>query len=175
MSWLADLWRYGFTAKQRHASRAAERYAEAIRAYERELAQVPLTEARARAEGVLAAATQVRVTPADQSAAMQLGHLAPGQQDVFGRARRVQALNGEPYVDAAEVKPYEWDNRLVQLGLDSEHAYIVARPGEEAVFVVDETEELNLERAQRFPSLYHWILWLNRSSELLHELDEPAA
>ena len=53
------------------------------------------------------------------------------------------------------MKPYEWDSRLVQLGLDREHAYIVARPGEERVFVVDETEELNLDRAQRFPSLYH--------------------
>jgi hypothetical protein len=77
MRWFSDLWRYGFTAEQRHATRAAERYAEAIRAYERELAQIPLTEARARAEDMPAAATQVRVTPADQSAALQLDHLAP--------------------------------------------------------------------------------------------------
>jgi hypothetical protein len=79
---------------------------------------------------VLAAAAQVRVSPADQSAALQLDHLAPAQQDLFGRARRVQALNGEPYV--------------------------VARPGEERVFVVDETEELNLERAQQVPPLPPW-------------------
>ena len=169
MSWLSDLWRHGFTAGQRRASRAAGRYAAAIGAYERELVHVPLDEARGRAEAVLAAALHVRVTPADPVAAAQLGELAPVQQSVFSRARRIQALNGEPYVDAAEVRPYEWDGGLVQLGVDSEHAYIVTRPGAEPVYVVDETEALNLEQAQRFPSLHHWILWLNRSGELFRE------
>jgi hypothetical protein len=81
-------------------------------------------------------------------------------------------LKGEPYLDTAELGPYEWDASLTRLGLDSEHAYILIRLGEETVYVVDETEALDPTGAQQFQALSHWVLWLDRSGGLLSTATE---
>jgi hypothetical protein len=175
MSWLSDLWRYGFTAEQRRRSRAAEHYVAAIAAYERGLAELPLAEARAEAERLLAEAKYFRVVPWEGAPEALPVDLAPSLRAVFARVRRVEAQRGEPYLDGADVGPYEWAPQYRQLGRDSEHAYVVVRPNEEMVYIFDETERPDPATAQRFNSVYHWLLWFHRSEQLLTEFAAPAA
>jgi len=175
MSWLSDLWQYGFTAEQRRLSRAAERYSQSIAAYEQELEHLPLEEAQQQAARLLGAPTSIRVHTWNGPITADLASLTPHQHSILAEFRSIEARNGEPYVDAAELAPYRWDGSLVKIGVDSEHAYIVIRPGQETVYVVDETEDLDLVKAQQFRTLSHWVLWLNRSGELLSSRDEPAA
>jgi hypothetical protein len=40
------------------------------------------------------------------------------------------------------------------------------------VYVVDETEALDPTGAQQFQALSHWVLWLDRSGELLSTATE---
>jgi hypothetical protein len=175
MSWWSDLWRYGFTAEQRRLSRATEHYSRSLAAYEQELQRLASEEARQQAALLLSAPSMIRVHRWTGRISADLASLTDHQQSIFGQVRRIEALNGEPYVDAAELGPYEGKPSLARIGLDSEHAYIVIRQGEEPVYVVDETEDLDLDQAQQFPTLSHWVLWLNRSGELLASRDEPAA
>lgn len=174
MGWLSDLWRYGFTAEQRRLSRAAEYYSRSIAAYEEELQRLPVDQAQRQAAQLLAAPSTIRLQRWPGPTTTDVARLTAHQQRVFGQSRRIEALQGEPYVDAAELAPYEWESSLLRIGRDSEHAYIVVRSGEETVYVVDETEDLDLAKAQRFPTLAHWVLWLNRSGELLAGRDDPA-
>jgi hypothetical protein len=175
MSWLSDLWHYGFTPAQRKRSRAVERYVQQLGDYERTLAQVSLADARAQADHLLATPTYFRTIPWDRALEAPPVDLAPGLRTVFTSLRRIEALNGEPYIDVAELAPYQWASGYWQLGTDSEHAFLVVRPAEETVYVFDETEPPDPNRAQRFPSVHHWLLWLHRSGELLAASRNPAA
>lgn len=172
MGWWSDLWHYGFTAGQRRLSRAAEHYSRSIAAYEEELQRLSPEEAEQQAGQLLAAPSGIRVHRWTGPITADLAGLTAHQQSIFGHARRIEALSGEPYVDAAELGPYEWGASLTRIGMDSEHAYLVIRQGEETVYVVDETEDIDLTKAQQFRTLSHWVLWLNRSSELLSSRDD---
>lgn len=176
MGWLANLWRYGVTPAQRSSSRAAERYAAAISAYERELETLPAAAAREQAERVLTASPFVRGVAWRDGPALLVGDLAPAQREFFRRLRRVEAVrNGAPYVDAEELAPFAGYPGYLCLGQDDEHAYLAVRPGDEALYVVADDEPPERAPSHRFPTLHHWVLWVHRSEELLAEPDAPAA
>jgi hypothetical protein len=172
MGWWSNLWRYGFTAEQQRLARAAENYARAIAAYQEELRRLTPDDAQHRAARLLAAPSRFRTYPWTGAPTANLARLTPHQQSILAQARRIEGLKGEPYLDTAELGPYEWDASLTRLGLDSEHAYILIRLGEETVYVVDETEALDPTGAQQFQALSHWVLWLDRSGGLLSTATE---
>ena len=101
--------------------------------------------------------------------------LAPELRAVVVSVRRIEAPSGEPYIDARELAPYEWAPEYWRLGTDSEHAIVLVRPAQETMYIFDETEPVDPDRAQRFPSVHHWLLWLHRSGELLAASREPVA
>jgi hypothetical protein len=174
MDWLSDLWKYGFTAEQRAASRAAEHYVQALEAYERELALLTPAEARAAAERVLAAPRFVRVTPW-QDAPPPLTELAPALREFFQRIRLVEAPESERYADIADLAPLEWAPGYLRLGTDLEHTHVAIRPDDESIYVLADDVPGDERVESTFATVYHWILWLERKEELLAEPGPPAA
>jgi len=177
MGWLADVWKHGLTPTQRALSRVVERYAAAVAAYERELATLPAAAAREHAGHVLAASPFVRgLAWAGAPAPLLAAGLTAGQLEFFRQFRRVEAApTGEPYVDAQELAPYEWEPAYLRVGQDSEHAHLAVRPGDEVLYVVADDEPPERAPSQSFPTLYHWVLWLHRRGELMGESGVPTA
>ena len=172
--WLADLWKYGFTAAQRARSRDAERYAQALDVYGRALADLPAAEARVAAERVLASPRFIRTLPWQGPPAPH-PELAPALGEFFRRVQRVEVPGGDQRADAAELEPFEWDAGYLRLGTDGEHTHLAVRPGDEAIYVLAD-DVPSAERVESvFVTVYHWVLWLERTGELMAERDPPTA
>jgi hypothetical protein len=172
MGWLSDLWKYGFTADQRAQSRAAERYAQAIDAYERELDGLSAEQAGAAAERVLAAPRFIRIVRR-QVPQPPPGKLAPTIREFFRGVQRIEVPDGESYVDITELAPLEWAPGYLFLGRDGEHTHIAVRPGDEGVYVMADDVPPEKARDTVLPTVYHYVLWLERGAELLTEPDPP--
>ena len=170
MGWLSDLWRYGFSTAQRRRGRAVERYLDALAAYERELAALPDTEARAEAERVLATPRFLRVTRW-QSPPLPRVELAPSLSEFFRVMQRVEVPDREECADIAELGPLEWAPGYLYLGTDGEHTHLAVRPGDESIYVLtdDVPEEDRVESV--FSSIYHWVLWLERKESMLADFN----
>ena len=174
MGWLSDLWRYGFTAAQRARSRGAKRYAEAITAYEQELAGLPAPDARAQAERVIASPRFIRIVPwpAPRPARAEL---APDVGAFFGVVQRVEVPDGETCADVADLAPLEWAPGFLRLGPDGEHTHLALRPGDEAIYVLGDDVPAEERVFTVLATIYHWLLYLERRAELLAEPNPPAA
>ena len=174
MGWLSDRWKYGFTAAQRARSHAAERYVEAITAYEKELGKLSAAEARLQAERVLMAPRLLRVVPWE-SPPPSRPQLAGSLDEFFRGIRCVEALRGMPRADAADLAPLGWAPGYLGLGPSEEHTHLAVRAGDESIYVIadDVPPEQRIDRV--FATVYHWILWLERDQELLAEPDPPGA
>jgi len=174
MGWLSDLWKYGFTADQRARSRAAERYVQALDAYERELDGLSAEHARAAAERVLAAPRFIRVVRWAVPQAPR-AELAPTIREFFRGVQRIEVPDGESYVDITELAPVEWAPGYLFLGRDGEHTHIAVRSGDEGVYVMADDVPPEQARDTVLPTVYHYVLWLERSEELLAEPDPTRA
>jgi hypothetical protein len=168
MDWLSDLWKYGFTAKQRAASRDAERYSQALRAYEGELAALTPAEARAAAERVLAAPRFIRTTPWHDAPPPNT-ELAPVLREFLQRIRLVEVPDAERCANAADLSPLEWAPGYLCLGTAGEHSHVAIRPGDESIYILADDVPHNERVESVFATVYHWILWLERNEELLGE------
>jgi hypothetical protein len=174
MDWLSDLWKYGFTAKQRAASRDAERYSRALTAYEGELAALTPAEARAAAERVLAAPRFIRTTPWHDAPPPHT-ELAPVLREFFQRIRLVEGPEAERCADAAALPLLEWAPGYLSLGTAGEHTHVAIRPGDESIYLLADDVPHDERVELVFATVYHWILWLERTEELLREPGPPAA
>ena len=175
MGWLSDLLKYGFTAEQRAASRASERYVQTLEAYERELASLPQAEARAAAERVLASSRFVRAAPRHDAPP---GHteLAPALREFFDRFHRLEVPEGELCADIAELPPLDWAPGYLCLGATGvEHTHLAIRPRDESIYILADDVPIPERVESTFATVYHWILWLERKEELLAEPDPPVA
>jgi hypothetical protein len=173
MGWLFDLWKYGFTDEQRTRSRAAERYAQALDEYERELDGLSAQKARAAAERVLAAPRFIRVVRWPMPQAPR-GRLAPLLREFFGGVQRIEAPHGESYVDITELAPLAWASGYLCLGRVDEHTHIAVRPGDEGVYVMADDVPAEEALDTVLPTVYHYVLWLEHSEGLLAEPDPPS-
>jgi hypothetical protein len=175
MRWLSDLWKYGFTPQQRARTRGAERYAQAIRAYEKELVALSAAEARTGAERILAAPRFIRVVPPSRTPHPTHPELAPALRAFFHTIQRIEVANGEAYADVAELTPLEWAPGFLRIGPDGEHTHLAVRPHDEAIYVLGD----DVPEAERIftvlATVYHWVLYMERREELLAEPDPPAA
>ena len=175
MDWLSDLLKYGVTAEQRAAGRHAERVSQALEAYERELAALTPDEARAAAERVLATSRFVRTTPW-RDAPPPHTELAPVLREFFQRIRLVEVPEAGPCADAAELPPLESAPGYLCLGNTGvEHTDLAIRPGDESIYILADDVPIAERVESVFATVYHWILWLERSEELRGEPGPPAA
>ena len=175
MSWLSDLLKYGFTAEQRAASRASERYVQTLEAYERELASLTQAEAQAAAERVLAGSRFVRATPRHDVPARHT-ELAPTLREFFERFSRLEVAKGGAHADIAELRPLDWAPGYLSLGATGvEHTHLAIRPRDESIYILADDVPIHQRTESTFPTIYHWILWLERTEELLAKPDPPTA
>jgi hypothetical protein len=174
MDWLSDLWKYGFTARQRAASRDAERYSQALRAYEGELAALTPDEARAAAERLLAAPRFIRTTPWHDAPPPHT-ELAPVLREFFQHIRLVEVAEADRCADAAELPSLDWAPGYLWLGTAGEHTHVAIRPGDESIYILADDVPADERVESVFATVYHWILWLERSEELLGDPDPPTA
>jgi hypothetical protein len=174
MGWLSDLWKYGFTPTQRARSLDAERYAQALAAYEEELAALSAPDAHMAAERVLAKPRFIRVVRWG-ALPTRRPEFAPALRAFFERIQRVEVPRGEQRADVAEIEPLEWAPGYLRLGTDSEHTHLAIRPGDEAIYVLAD-DVPSADRVESvFATIYHWVLWLERNEELLADSEPPAA
>lgn len=153
-----------------NAARLAAGLAQALAAYGRELARMPIHEARERADPILRGEGLVRVVPATGSAPPSLARFGPSLQECFTRVRRISCLEGRSYADPAELAPCRVAPAYWRLGQVEAHAHLCARPGDERLLVLPDDVADPVAHAEEFPSIYHWLLYQQRAEELLRAL-----
>ena len=169
MGWLSDLWKYGPTARIRAQSREAERYVEEILAYEKSLRTLGPAEAKSSAGQVLATSQYLRVTKAEGASSEHVASLGRTYQEFFGQYGRVECSDGESYVDVAEIQLCPWATEYIRLGSNDEHTHVMARPDDDVVYVVADDVDAETMLESQFPTIFHWLLAMQRSDELLHD------
>ncbi len=120
---------------------------------------VPLAEARAQVESLLADPDKfecIKAPPADPDV---LESLAPGLRAFFTTYERVRILHGDTDLDRGSIGPSTLNARYLRIGSDVEHTELVVEPGEETVFEIDGSERSESEM-QAYPSIYHSLLSL---------------
>ena len=65
-----------------------------------------------------------------------------------------------------EIQPYKRDESLIWLGQDSEHTHLVAKPNEDTLYIVADDVPKAKQIEDQFPSIYHYIVFMNRRSRL---------
>ena len=117
---------------------------------------LPISEAKERAFLVLADSKKFRVTenPTSTNAPTELGKTL---QEFFGRFETVAAVRGETS-NRASISPSALRSDFIRLGTDSEFAEIVARPGEDVVFLIDGSEPTDPQAQEAYPSIYHFLI-----------------
>lgn len=111
---------------------------------------LPISEAKERAFLVLADSKKFRVTenPTNTNAPAELGKTL---QEFFGRFETIAAVRGETSLNRASISPSALRSDFIRLATDSEFAEIVARPGEDAVFLIDGSEPTAPQAQEAFP------------------------
>lgn len=144
-------WLFGSSARSR---------AGAIDDMKRRDAQIfalPLEEARARAEALLADEKKFDrgASPVGNAAAMAT--LSPTLRDFFARHEKVRTRHGDTVLDRALVGPSELNPRYTRIGRDADLTELVTLPGGDAVFEIDGSE-VSEAQMRRYPSVYHLIV-----------------
>jgi hypothetical protein len=146
-------------------------YAAGLAALERDLADLPLDAARAEAERLLGVSPFLRSQSAAtdvQSDTTHLAALTPLQRELVTRYAWVGLREGDEYVAAREIGPYEYEPAYVRLGPASVdgHVDLVTRPGEEPIYQLANDDPAPRQPEFTARSIYHWLIYLHRRTEL---------
>ena len=116
-----------------------------------------ISQAKERAFLVLADSKKFRVTenPIYTTAPTELGKTL---QEFFGRFETVTAFAVKHPLIGPSISPAGLRSGFIRLGTDSEFAEIVARPGEDAVFLIDGSEPTDPQAQEAYPSIYHFLI-----------------
>jgi hypothetical protein len=171
-AWLRDLWKYGFTRSMRRQSRAAERYTNAILAFEAHVRTLPLAVARHDAAQALAATNLLDIRLAVGGLPATAAALGPAYREFFASHGRVGSADGSSFVDVLAIDVFDWAPGFLVVGQDDEHRHVMARPGDDAVYLVADDVPVEEMIEAQFPSVHHWVLALLRSEELLAAQDD---
>lgn len=92
-----------------------------------------------------------------------IDNLAPALSELFSRYESIETVLGEARISRSELNWYEQDDRFIVIGTDSAHVELITKPGKEALYEVDGTEESDGDITEdAYPSVYHWILMTDR-------------
>jgi hypothetical protein len=94
-----------------------------------------------------------RPSPADS-----LYLLGPVLRQFFSRFEKVTEIKGETSLDRSEIGPSTLREGFIKIGTDIEHAEIVARSKEDAIYVIDGTEPEAPQAEEGFPTIYHYLV-----------------
>ncbi|MCC6728366.1 MAG: hypothetical protein IT208_03405 [Chthonomonadales bacterium] len=156
-------------ARPKPARPVADPRAEALR----RIADMPIEEARVRAEGLLTEAGHWTARQ-DGDAPAAVERLAPGLRSLLTRYVRLSAPADAAWIDREAIEVFEWPagTRLgfgvgaesrrgpyLRVGRDLDDSPIVVRPGDEALYVVHGPPSApDSWWCGEHPSVYHWIL-----------------
>jgi hypothetical protein len=65
--------------------------------------------------------------------------------------------------------PFEWRPGRLRLGQQYEHTPLVVAPGSERILVVADDDEATAPPEREYPSVWHWVLWMERNERSLCE------
>lgn len=148
----------------------AERYCANIDQFERELATLPFEAARSRAEQLLARSTFLRTITWDSDPPVRTD-LAPEVGSFVHRIRRIEAIENrdERYIDSSDISPFTWLPEYLCFGMDDEHIHVALRPNDETIYLLADDVSMKEALQSTLPTVYHWILYCDRSQELLSD------
>lgn len=119
------------------------------------LQSIPVEEARAKVEQIVAAGEALTVETAKPIGRL-LDSLGSVTRELFAKYPMVQTKNGGFQLAAAEIHDSEYQPGYISIG-HSEDWDVVQRTGSDEVFVVEGSETTESEM-DRFPTVYHLIL-----------------
>ncbi|HSV73937.1 MAG TPA: hypothetical protein VLH79_09275 [Chthonomonadales bacterium] len=154
----------GGSARERARQEAIARVMERV-------GRMSLEEARCAAEPLLREPRVWRPSGGPPSGA-ELARLAPGLRALVAQAAAVDVLGGALRIDGARAAEWRMPHAdvlsfgagtreaeaFVRIGTDDAGSPMVARPGEEDVFVVRGSDSGRAAWTVRYASLYHWLL-----------------
>jgi hypothetical protein len=117
---------------------------------------MPVDQARALVDDLIAKREKLFVEPAD-SAALLPDQLGPTTREFFSRYGAVSTRRGGFRLAAVDVRPSEYARGFLSIG-HCEDWDVVQKPGNDEVFVVEGAETRETEMDARFPSVYHLVL-----------------
>jgi len=124
----------------------------------REIKALPLAEAKAAAERLLADPTLFAVRKSPAGGDTDLSVLSPLLREFFSQFESVEAQRGDLRLDRRALRPSRLDSRYITLGSDIE-TEIAAMPGRDAVYQLDGFEPPVFE-SEPSPSIYHYIVMM---------------
>jgi len=122
------------------------------------IAELPLGEARIRAQKALEDVRHFDCTPAASPAAFPPG-LPPAALELFSRFVSIASVSGEARLSRDDVGPSAYKSGWLRIGYDLDAVELAVRPDEDAVYEIDGSDPDEHEVALGgVPSVYHWIL-----------------
>lgn len=138
--------------------------AESFRRMVESVNAIPLAEARVEAEALLQNGSGFRYST------LPAGKPAPGLsddlQEFFAKHGEISVEEGEVWICGSEVKAYEYDKAFLRLGQDGEHTHVAVKANQPAVFVVADDVPRAEAVEEEFPSIYHYLLFVDRRGRL---------
>lgn len=129
-------------------------------ALEQQIFNLPLSDAKTRAEALLATPDSYgRSAPAE--ARLELSpdlELPSSALDFFTRYESLEELDGAARLSRRMIGRSATDPRYVRIGTEIDDAEIVVSPRSDTVYVIDSTEPTDSPEEQ-YPSIYHYILF----------------
>ena len=94
-----------------------------------------------------------------------ISNLSNELQDFFAVYGEITAKDDEAIICRKEIQPYKRDKSFIWLGQDGEHTHLVAKPNEDAVYIVADDVPKAQQIEDQFPSIFHYIVFVNRRSQ----------
>jgi hypothetical protein len=111
---------------------------------------------------------EIRSSPASKHAS----ELSPSIRNFFQDYPKVILTTDDVAISVGDVCRYAHDGQFLLLGSDGEHTHLVARPNDDRVYVVADDVPKESQIEGEFPTIYHWIVWVNKRGELTQVADE---
>lgn len=122
---------------------------------------LPFEEVKAQALSLMADTRRFSVVTSNFSNNPTIERLGPSLQDFFSHFESVEELNGDFRVSRQAVTDSTLRSGFIRIGSDFAHSELVARPGEDRVFIVTDAEHV----LDGLPSIYHNICLLGDLGE----------
>lgn len=129
---------------------------------EREVSLLSMEQATQRAAELLRTGQHFRTvkSPLGQKDESLLAQLPPSVAKLFRDYSSIAATNGDQRISRDSVGPSEFRQGFLRIGYDMDSSEVAVRPGDEHLFVLTPNEEPE----QEAPSVFHWLVLLERLS-----------
>lgn len=120
-----------------------------------------IEEAKLKAEKLLEDVNKFTCSPGKMITEELFCILPQTVNDLFAKCADLKAVAGEAHLSVEDIGPSKYHHGFIRIGTDSDFVELVVEANKDPVYEVDGTESLEDLQENSFPSVYHWVLFVN--------------